>query len=208
LVDQKQCCGRPAISKGLLDQAKGWARQNVDSLLPYAQRGVPIVGAEPSCLLTLRDEYPDLLQDQASKAVASQAFMLEELLDKLLTEEPEVASIFREDVTAEIQVHGHCHMKSVVGMDPTMRVLNAVPGYSAQLIDSSCCGMAGSFGFEKEHYDISKAMGSLKLFPAIEAEEAKDAKVAILGISCRQQIDHFTSKQSRHVAEYLADALR
>ncbi|MDA1215483.1 MAG: FAD-binding protein [Chloroflexi bacterium] len=208
LVDQRQCCGRPAISKGLLGQAKGWARQNVDALLPYAQRGVPIVGAEPSCLLTLRDEYPDLLQDQASKTVASQAFMLEELLDKLLTEEPEVASIFREDVTAEIQVHGHCHMKSVVGMDPTMRVLNAVPGYSAQLIDSSCCGMAGSFGFEKEHYDISKAMGSLKLFPAIEAEEARDAKVAILGISCRQQIDHFTSKQSRHVAEYLADALQ
>jgi FAD/FMN-containing dehydrogenase/Fe-S oxidoreductase len=208
LVERRQCCGRPAISKGLLDQAKGWARQNVDSLLPYAQRGVPIVGAEPSCLLTLRDEYPDLLQDQASKTVASQAFMLEELLDKLITEEPEVASIFREDVTAEIQVHGHCHMKSLVGMDPTMRVLNAVPGYSAQLIDSSCCGMAGSFGFEKEHYEISKAMGSLKLFPAIEAEEAKDAKVAILGISCRQQIDHFTSKQSRHVAEYLADALR
>ena len=208
LVERRQCCGRPAISKGLLGQAKGWARQNVDSLLPYAQRGVPIVGAEPSCLLTLRDEYPDLLQDQASKTVADQAFMLEELLDKLLREEPEVVSIFREDVTAEIQVHGHCHMKSVVGMDPTMRVLNAVPGYSALLIDSSCCGMAGSFGFEKEHYDISKAMGSLKLFPAIEAEEAKDSKVAILGISCRQQIDHFTSKQSRHVAEYLADALR
>ena len=158
-------------------------------------------------MLTLRDEYPDLLRDEASREVASQALMLDELLTLLAQKEPEtVKALFREHDLPPVQVHGHCHQKAIVGTDPTMDAL-ALAGIQAELIDSACCGMAGTFGFEAEHYEMSKAMGSMKLFPAIEASDRRDWKVAISGISCRQQIDHFTSKQPSHVVEYLAEAL-
>ena len=205
---RRGCCGRPLISKGQLKKAKGWARKNVDVLAPHAQRGTLIVGTEPSCLLTLRDEYPELLRDDASRSVASQAFMLDELLVKLAAEEPDaVRAAFTEGGKAQMQVHGHCHQKALVGAAPTLGALR-LAGYEPELIDSACCGMAGTFGFEKEHYETSKAMGSLKLFPAIEAQEKRGWPVAVSGISCRQQIGHFTSKKPRHWAEYLADALR
>ena len=208
LETQRGCCGRPLISKGQLKKAKGWAQKNVEVLAPHAQRGTLIVGTEPSCLLTLRDEYPELLRDDASRSVASQAFMLDELLVKLAAEEPDaVSAAFAEDGKAQVQVHGHCHQKALVGAGPTLEALR-IAGYEPELIDSACCGMAGTFGFEKEHYETSKAMGSLKLFPAIEAEEKRGWPVAVSGISCRQQIGHFTSKKPRHWAEYLADALR
>ncbi|MEX2599968.1 MAG: heterodisulfide reductase-related iron-sulfur binding cluster, partial [Dehalococcoidia bacterium] len=207
VVDRRACCGRPLISKGQLTTAKALARRNVDALLPYAQQGTLIVGTEPSCLLTLRDEYPDMLRDDASRTVAAQALMLDELLVKLAEVDPDtVRGVFADAPRRSVQVHGHCHQKAIVGTAPTMKALS-LAGYQAELIDSACCGMAGTFGFEKEHYEISKAMGSLKLFPAIEAEDKKDWDVAVSGISCRQQIGHFTAKRPRHVAEYLADAL-
>jgi FAD/FMN-containing dehydrogenase/Fe-S oxidoreductase len=208
LAERTGCCGRPAISKGLLPTARNWARRNVDALLPYAQRGVPIIGTEPSCLLTFRDEYPELLRDDDSKTLASQSFLLDELLMKLAAEEPEqVASIFREDVSLEVLLHAHCHQKAIVGPEPTLRMLNLVPGYKATLVETSCCGMAGSFGFEAEHYEVSKAMGSLKLFPAVEAV-SRDTAIAITGVSCRQQIGHFTTRTPRHAIEIVADALK
>jgi FAD/FMN-containing dehydrogenase/Fe-S oxidoreductase len=208
LERQKVCCGRPLISKGQLGMAREWAKINVLALAPHARRGTLIVGTEPSCLLTLRDEYPDLLRDDASREVAGQALMLDELLTQLAKKEPDaVKMLFREHNMAPVQVHGHCHQKAIVGIDPTMDAL-ALAGIQAELIDSACCGMAGTFGFEAEHYEVSKAMGSMKLFPAIEADSKRDWKVAISGISCRQQIEHFTSKHPRHVVEYLADALR
>lgn len=204
---QKTCCGRPLISKGQLDKAAVWARINVDALAPHAQAGTLIVGTEPSCLLTLRDEYPELLRDDASKAVASQALMLDELLVRLAKDEPEAVKAVFKGAQTPLQVHGHCHQKAIVGTDPTLGALR-LAGFTPELIDSGCCGMAGTFGFEAEHYDISQAMGALRLFPAIEAEDKKGVDVAISGVSCRQQIDHFTSKRPRHVVEYLADALR
>jgi FAD/FMN-containing dehydrogenase/Fe-S oxidoreductase len=208
LAERTGCCGRPAISKGLLSTARNWARRNVEALLPYARRGVPIVGTEPSCLLTFRDEYPELLRDEDSQALAGQTFLLDELLTKLAAEEPErVAAIFREDAELEVLLHAHCHQKAIVGPEPTLRMLNLVPGYKASLVETSCCGMAGSFGFEAEHYEISKAMGSLKLFPAVEAA-ADDTAIAITGVSCRQQIGHFTSRTPRHAIELVADALK
>ena len=166
-----------------------------------------IIGTEPSCLLTLRDEYPDLLRDERSRTVAGQALMLDELIARIAADEPDaVKGIFSGGMKPSIQVHGHCHQKAIVGTGPTMEAL-ALAGFNAELIDSACCGMAGSFGFEAEHYELSRAMGALKLFPAIEAEGRSRWPVAISGISCRQQIDHFTSKRPRHVAEFLADAL-
>ena len=208
LAERTGCCGRPAISKGLLATARNWARRNVDALLPYAERGVPIVGTEPSCLLTFRDEYPELLRDDASKTLAGQTFLLDELLSKLAAEElQQVAAIFRDDMELDVLLHAHCHQKALVGPEPTLRMLDLVPGYKASLVETSCCGMAGSFGFEAEHYELSKAMGSLKLFPAVEAA-SRETAVAITGVSCRQQIGHFTSRTPRHAVELVADALR
>jgi Fe-S oxidoreductase len=206
VVKQAMCCGRPAISKGLLPLAQHWARRNVDVLLPYAQRGVPIVGTEPSCLLTFRDEYPDLLRDEASRTVAGQAVLLDELIARLAQEDEEVIAIFRDDLEQEVLLHAHCHQKALVGAEPTLVALR-LAGYRPRLIDTGCCGMAGSFGFEAEHYETSRAMGALRLFPAVEAA-ASDVPIAITGVSCRQQIGHFTSRKPKHAVELLADALR
>jgi Fe-S oxidoreductase len=208
VAKQTACCGRPAISKGLLPTAKRWAAQNVEALRHYAERGVPIVGTEPSCLLTFRHEYPELITGDAVKTVAEHAFMLDEFILDLATREPDaVKAVFRDDLQLDILLHAHCHQKASIGADPTLNVLRLVPGYNATLVDTSCCGMAGSFGFEAEHYDISKAMGSLRLFPAVEAV-GEDTAIAITGVSCRQQIGHFTDRKPRHAIEILADALR
>ncbi|HCH35284.1 MAG TPA: oxidoreductase, partial [Dehalococcoidia bacterium] len=205
---QKECCGRPLISKGQLSKAKEWAKVNVESLLPYAERGTLIVGTEPSCLLTLKEEYPELLRSPESRSVASQALMLDELIMQIAEQEPDLINEtldFSRDQS--IQVHGHCHQKAVIGTDSTLGALS-LAGYKPELIDSACCGMAGTFGFEKEHYETSKAMGDLKLFPAIEAPDKSEWPIAISGISCRQQIGHFTSKTPKHWAEYIADSLK
>jgi Fe-S oxidoreductase len=206
VVDRTACCGRPAISKGLLPTAKEWARRNVEAFLPYAARGVPIIGTEPSCLLTFRDEYPDLLQDDASRTVAAQAMLLDELIVRLVQEDESVRGIFGNEGKPPVLLHAHCHQKAIVGADCTLSALR-LAGYDAQLIESGCCGMAGSFGFEQEHYEISKAMGAYRLFPAVEAA-AQDTQIAITGVSCRQQIGHFTSRRPRHAVELLAEALR
>ncbi|MEX2446948.1 MAG: FAD-linked oxidase C-terminal domain-containing protein, partial [Dehalococcoidia bacterium] len=179
------CCGRPMISKGQLGTATAWAEQNVEVLAPYAERGVPIVGTEPSCLLSLRDEYPDLLRSDASRAVAAQAVLLDELVDRVATEDPAVRERFARPLDRTAVLHGHCHQKALAGMEPTLSALGLVTGLRADLVDSACCGMAGSFGFEAEHYDISRAMGERSLFPAVRA--APDADVLVTGVSCRQQ---------------------
>ena len=208
IVTRLGCCGRPAISKGQLGTAREWARRNVIALHPFAARGVPIVGTEPSCLLTLRDEYPELLGGEHARTVASQALLIEELIARLEAEQPgAVSAIFRDDLERSILLHGHCHQKALTGMDATLDALALVPGYRAELIDSGCCGMAGSFGFEAEHYEISRAMGDLRLFPAVAAA-SEQTVIAITGVSCRQQLDHFTDRHPRHVVELLAEALR
>ncbi len=208
IINQKSCCGRPAISKGQLGLATKWAKDNVSILTKFVEQGLKIVGTEPSCLLTLRDEYPDLLQTDEARAVAKSSMMLDELLEQIAINEGDFGSIFRQDLNVDIQVHGHCHQKAIVGTGPTIKVLNSIPGFSAELIDSACCGMAGTFGFESEHYGVSKSMGAFKLFPAIEATDKREWEIAVSGISCRQQIDHFTTKKSKHVVEIMAQALK
>ena len=205
VLDRLGCCGRPLISKGQLHTAREWAARNVDLLAPYAERGVPIVGTEPSCLLSLRDEYPDLLRSAASRAVASQALLIEELVMRVAAEDPTVRARFSSGGARAALLHGHCHQKALVGMDPTLAALALVPGLATSLVDTACCGMAGSFGFEAEHYEVSRAMGARSLFPAIAA--SPDAEVLVTGVSCRQQIGHFTGRQPRHIAEVLAAAL-
>ena len=206
VIERLGCCGRPLISKGQLGEAQVWARRNVEILASYAERGVPIVGTEPSCLLALRDEYPDLLRSPEARTVAGQALLLDELVAKLAGEDAEVRDLFGRAVGSQAVLHGHCHQKAIAGMDSTLAALGLVPGLETSLVDSACCGMAGSFGFETEHYDVSRQMGERSLFPAV-AGAPSDAQVLITGVSCRQQIGHFTDRAPRHVAELLADAL-
>jgi FAD/FMN-containing dehydrogenase/Fe-S oxidoreductase len=204
----KRCCGRPMISKGMLEEARANAIYNVNLLAPYAAQGIPIIGCEPSCLLTLRDEYPDLVSDAQVETVAANSFMIEEFLANLHAR-GELDLAFN-DVPRKLLLHGHCHQKALIGTAPSLTVLRLPPGFEVEEVDSGCCGMAGSFGFEREHYDISKAIGARRLFPAVEAKKTAtngDFDVVAAGVSCRQQVEHFTGKRPKHLVEVLAEAL-
>jgi len=205
---EKRCCGRPMISKGMLELAREHAIYNVNLLAPYAEQGIPIIGCEPSCILTLRDEYPDLVAGPRVEAVAANSFMIEEFLARL-HERGELQLAFK-DVKRKLLLHGHCHQKALIGTGPSLAVLRLPPGYEVEEVDSGCCGMAGSFGYETEHYDISRAIGGRRLFPAVEAKSKAtngDFDVVAAGISCRQQVEHFTGKRPKHLVEVLAEAL-
>jgi Fe-S oxidoreductase len=151
--------------------------------------------------LTLRDEYPELLRSEQARTVAGRSLLLEEYLVRRL-DEGSWSPAFS-DATVTVRVHGHCHQKSLVGTAPLLRVLHLPPGFRVSEIDSGCCGMAGSFGFEKEHYDISMRIGEMRLFPAIRSAPP-DARIVAEGISCRQQILHATGRKAQHPAELLA----
>ncbi len=206
VIPQLGCCGRPLISKGQLETAQSWAKANVRRLAPYAARGIPIVGTEPSCILTLRDEYPDLLDGAEVTTVAAQALLVDELIARTAEDDPSVRELFEPSV-AQALLHGHCHQKATAGMESTLAVLALVPGLEATLVDSACCGMAGSFGFEVEHYDISRAMAERSLLPAVESAD-EDTAILVTGVSCRQQIAHFSGRRPQHVLELLAASLR
>ncbi len=211
------CCGRPMISKGLLAEAKALALQQLEWLAPYAQAGLPIIGLEPSCILTFRDEYPDLLDDPRAAVLAKQSF----LIDEFLMQEAEAGrlEILRSKLASNSQLptpnsqlpqqfllHGHCHQKALIGTAHALALLRMIPGAEAREVDSGCCGMAGSFGYEAEHYAISQAIGERALFPAIRAL-APATEVVAMGTSCRQQIADGTGRRARHLIEVLADAL-
>jgi Fe-S oxidoreductase len=194
------CCGRPMISKGLLEDARAAARRNVEALAPLVEQGAIIVGCEPSCLLTLRDEYLDLLQGPQVEKVAQASYLFEEFL---IRRRPDLR--FR-PLARKVLVHGHCHQKAHLGSGPTLQALRLVPGLQVTEINSGCCGMAGSFGFEKEHYELSRAIAAQRLVPAVNAAPP-DAEIVITGVSCRQQISHFTSRNPRHAVELLREAV-
>jgi FAD/FMN-containing dehydrogenase/Fe-S oxidoreductase len=199
LLVEKRCCGRPMISKGMLGQAKNNAVWNVEQLTEYAEKGVAIVGLEPSCLLTLRDEYPEFLRTAAAKQVAENSFLLEEFLVR--ERDAGRLSFNSRGNGRKALLHGHCHQRALVGTVPTLSVLSAA-GFAVSEVDSGCCGMAGSFGFEKEHYDLSITIGNRRLAPAVKAA-APDVEIVAPGISCRQQIEHLTGRKAKHPAELL-----
>jgi FAD/FMN-containing dehydrogenase/Fe-S oxidoreductase len=201
LVDKK-CCGRPMISKGMLSEAREHARWNVERLYPFARRGVAVVGLEPSCLLTLRDESVDLLRTEEARTVAQQALLVEQFL---LRERERGLEVRWGRNGRKALLHGHCHQKAIVGTAPTVAALRWA-GYEVSEVDSGCCGMAGSFGFEREHYDISVALGNRRLAPAVTSA-GDDVQVVAPGMSCRQQIEHLAGRRARHPAEVLRDAL-
>ncbi len=195
------CCGRPMISKGLVDKARAAAQDCVEKLAPFAEQGIPIVGLEPSCLLTLRDELLMLLpQEPRAKKIAENAFLFEEFMVQMV-ERDELK--FDSPTTAEkILLHGHCQLKALAGTESSKQALG-FSGYEVDEVDSGCCGMAGSFGYEAEHYEISQAMGERQLLPAVRA--AEDAIIVASGVSCRQQIVHATGRRALHPVEVLHD---
>ncbi|WP_228011305.1 FAD-binding and (Fe-S)-binding domain-containing protein [Nonomuraea phyllanthi] len=197
-LESAGCCGRASISKGLLERARAMAEAMVGRL---AGSDAPIVGLEPSCLLTLKDEYAALLPgDPRVAAVAARA----RLVPELLTGAVDDGSLPLGDGLSgsTILLHGHCHEKAVVGTAATRDLLSRIPGATVEEIDAGCCGMAGSFGFEREHYDLSMKIGGLRLFPAIAAAPPATL-LAATGVSCRQQIAHGTGRAAHHPVELL-----
>ncbi len=204
VLADRTCCGRPMISKGLIEDARRAAQHNVSVLTPYVEQGIPVLGCEPSCLLTLRDDYLDLVKGPDVEKVAANARMVEEFLVEL-QRSGKLALRFKEDSKA-VLFHGHCHQKAHIGSAPSLEALRLAPGLDVTEVNSGCCGMAGSFGFEKEHYELSETIARQRLIPAVEAA-TPETEVAVTGVSCRQQIGHFTNRKPRHVVEVLRDAL-
>ncbi len=203
LVPPTKCCGRPLISKGLLAEARQLAEVNVAVLGPYAERGVPIVGTEPSCVSVLLDELPQLVRVPAARRIAECAVTIESFVAAELRKNAG-ALRFKDDAAA-LLYHGHCHQKATVGTADALAVLAACTRGRATEINSGCCGMAGAFGHEVEHYDVAKAVGEQRLFPAIRARG--EAQIAVSGFSCRHHILQHTGVRARHVVEHLADML-
>ena len=183
------------------------AADMVSRLAPYAERGVPIVGCEPSCLLTLREEHLALLPgDARAEAVAGQAKLVEELIVEVIDDGSLELDPGAPVSGKRIVFHGHCHQKALAGTASTVALLERIPGAEVVELDAGCCGMAGSFGFESEHYELSMKIGGLRLFPAL-AEEGPETIVAATGVSCRQQIGHGTGREARHPVELVRAAL-
>jgi FAD/FMN-containing dehydrogenase/Fe-S oxidoreductase len=200
--------GRPQLSKGLLDDAKRLANQNVSLLKNVVSEDIPLIGIEPSAILTFRDEYPDLVDEnllEDARKLSKNVFMIEEFLSK----EIEAKRISKSAFTTEkrlVKLHGHCQQKSLSSMVPAKRTLSLPENYEVQLIPSGCCGMAGSFGYEKEHFDISNQIGELVLFPTIR-QQGEDVIIAASGTSCRHQIHDGTGRKAKHAVEILYEAL-
>ena len=196
------CCGRTFLSAGLVEEARAEARRVLEALTPWLSDGIPIIGLEPSCLFTLRDEYSVLLL--GTEALAKNAFLFEEFLANESTAGR--LNLKLKAVASEALLHGHCHQKAFAVMGAVEHVLRLVPGLNVRTIESSCCGMAGSFGYEAEHYEVSMKMGELSLLPAVR-EAAADTLVVADGTSCRHQIEHGAQRQALHVARVLERAL-
>jgi FAD/FMN-containing dehydrogenase/Fe-S oxidoreductase len=200
------CCGRTFLATGMVDEARREARRTIDALIPYVERGVAVVGLEPSCLLTLRDEFQSLFPGSQTNLLAANAFLLEEFL-------------VREKRAGRLQLplqaieaksallHGHCHQKAFGLMSDVEEVLSWIPELTTKSIESSCCGMAGAFGYEAEHIDVSMKMGELALLPAVRASQP-DTLIVADGTSCRHQIKDGAAREAIHVAQVLASALR
>ncbi len=204
LASHRECCGRPMLSKGIVEPARTAARKNASLLSPYLKAGIAVVGTEPSCILTFRDEYPDLLPNNDDIQILSEnSYLLEEFLCGGAKEELSQIQWKKDD--SSVLFHGHCHGRAIVGNSASINLLESA-GIDVSDTNGGCCGMAGSFGYEAEHYGISKAIGEDRLFPAVR-KQSEDVIIAVSGYSCAQQIEHFTGRKTMHIAEVLADRI-
>jgi Fe-S oxidoreductase len=197
------CCGRPAISQGLLSEAKHLAILNLEHLARAVEQDIPIVGTEPSCISTLLDEYPQLVRTPLAARVAERAFLIETFLRRARDDHAGALSFVRP--SGRLLYHAHCHQKALIGSQDALALLQLAYGDAASEINSGCCGMAGAFGHEVEHYEVAKAIGKQRLFAAVRHDP--QAAIAVSGFSCRHQIEHHTPRNARHLTEYLADLL-
>ncbi len=206
LVKKRQCCGRPMISKGLLKKAAANARHNIRLLSADKFKDIPMVGIEPSCIACFKDEYPDLVKSEEAGQVAKRSFFFEEFIMNLASQ-GKLALPFHETGNPKaVHVHTHCYQKSLGTAPKVVEMLKLIPGTTVTEIGSGCCGMAGAFGYEKEHYEISMAIGEQSLFPAVRSAP-EGAVIAAAGTSCRTQIKDGTSTKALHPIEVLARAV-
>ncbi len=212
-VPQRVCCGRPLISKGFLQEARRQAEATTQILKPLAEQGLPILFCEPSCYSAVKDDHAFLVGQslkEDAKKVAAAAVTFEEWVESVLepgSSGPQIEAGSRFGAGPEkILVHGHCHQKALVGTEPALSLLCRIPGAEVSEVDSGCCGMAGSFGYEHEHYEVSQAVGARKLFPALEAM-APESVVVASGFSCRHQIRHFAGVDAVSPMELVESSL-
>ena len=199
------CCGRTFLSSGMVDEARAEAQRVIASLKPFVEKGIPIVGLEPSCLLTLRDEFVSLLPGDETNALSRHAFLFEEFL--AAEEAKGKLQLKLKSLPAKrALLHGHCHQKAFAVMSSVQQVLAMVPELIVETVESSCCGMAGSFGYDAKHFDTSMKMGELSLLPAVREADA-DCLIVADGTSCRHQIQGGTGREAIHVARVLEMAL-
>tara|TARA_Y100000996_G_scaffold408426_1_gene387474 strand:- start:1436 stop:4333 length:2898 start_codon:yes stop_codon:yes gene_type:complete len=206
VVPNLKCCGRPKLSNGMMDEAKSDIDMNISSIHPYIANGAKLVGIEPSCILGFLGDFPDLASNK-NKAyeISENTMLIEEFLLHHFDTKNEI-EFSNPPKNKKALFHGHCHQKALVGTSPAMQLLNKIPGLETTEINSGCCGMAGSFGFDKSHYDISMDIGEMTLFPRIR-EESDDVIIISEGVSCRQQIQEGTKRNSKHIVQILADYL-
>jgi FAD/FMN-containing dehydrogenase/Fe-S oxidoreductase len=210
IIPPWKCCGRPMLSQGQPKAMLDWARFNVAQLAPYAKQGIPILGLEPSCITALKDDYLDLIPGEDTGAVAKMTTSIEEFLIvdcglSIAQSVPQRSSTIRNQ-KSEILLHGHCHQKASYGTKGTRAAL-AQAGCEVNEIDSTCCGMAGAFGYEAEHYALSQQVGELSVLPAVRNAPA-DVIIVAPGTSCRDQIQHFTGREALHPIQVIARRLR
>ncbi|RKU16264.1 oxidoreductase [Candidatus Poribacteria bacterium] len=205
LLPKKRCCGRPLISEGMLDRAVENATYNIDVLRGYAAEGIPIIGCEPSCTSAITDDYVELIGTPDAKRVAEATCSFEEFFLQL-AEKDELPLEFSAE-PRDILLHGHCHQRALVGIQPTVEMLSLPAKHNVTVIDSSCCGMAGAFGYEKAHYDLSMKIGELRLFDAVREKPPGSFTLSAAGFSCRHQLEHGTGVQPKHPVEVLRDAV-
>jgi len=200
--------GRASLSKGLVRQAKKFAESNVRTLEGIISEREPLIGIEPSAILGFRDEYPALVSSGlrgAARALAPNCLLLDEFIARE-ADAGRISSALFTDASRTVHLHGHCHQKALASLDPTIRMLSLPRNYTLKIIPSGCCGMAGSFGYESEHFDISMKVGELVLFPAVR-KAGDDSLIAAAGTSCRHQIHDGTGRKALHPAQILRAAL-
>jgi Fe-S oxidoreductase len=194
------CCGRAMLSKGFLTEARQLAQAGLRRLEAYADAGIPILGLEPSCILTLADEWPELVPDRAARRVAAVVDLVDSWLARQVSENR--ISLPIPHFTGTILIHPHCHQKALIGSQGTADLLRLLSGAKLTVLDAGCCGMAGAFGYEKAHYDLSVQIANLSLIPAVQADPT--ATVVATGTSCRHQIHDLTGRRAFHPLELLA----
>ncbi len=200
------CCGRTFLANGLIDQAREEAQRVIDALLPHVEAGCKIIGLEPSCLLAIRDDYAFLGLGEPANRIASEALLFEEFIAREITAKRfNIAFETPPAQSTTVLVHGHCHQKAAGAMKAMRRVLKQIPNLDFSVVQSSCCGMAGSFGVEAEHTDLAMQMGEAALFPAVR--EQPEARIVANGFSCREQIREGTGRASEHLALLLQSIL-